>query len=69
MSHYEEAYDKYHESERTRELSANRYRKQLSEQLPIEDMVRIMFTHYLHKCSSGKILELEEKYLKKECEK
>lgn len=61
--HYDDIWEKEHETKFKRERIASENRKQLLETLSTEEMMRIMFKDYLHKLSDYKVNELKREYV------
>ena len=53
MSHYSDCYYKANKNEFERERKAERYRKRMIDELPINTMIRIMFADFLDKKSDA----------------
>lgn len=63
--HYDDAWEESHKEQFETERTVSQTRKVLLDTLNEEDMIKIMFKDYLHKCSVGKIKELAKEYIRK----
>ena len=64
MSHYSDCYYEANKDEFERESKANKYRKEMLDNLGTYEMIRLMFADFLDKKSDYDVIDMVEKYLK-----
>ena len=64
MSHYSDCYYEANKDEFERERKANKYRKEMLDNLAEYEMVRIMFADFLAKKSDYDVIGIAEKHLR-----
>ena len=63
MSDYSEIWDELHKDQLTREVKINNLKDRLISELPIETMIRIMFTCLINDLKYSEIEKIAERYL------
>lgn len=63
MSHYDDCYYEANKELFERIRKAEKYKKELIDNLSIGDMVRIMFSDFIAKKNESYVINLAEKYL------
>lgn len=63
MSHYSDCYYEANKELFERESKAGKYRKEMLDELSINNMIRIMFADFLDKKSDYDVIKIAEKYL------
>lgn len=64
MSHYSDCYYEANKDEFERESKANKYRKEMLDNLDTYEMIRLMFADFLDKKSDYDVIGIAEKYLR-----
>ena len=64
MSHYSDCYYEANKELFERESKANKYRKEMLDELSINNMIRIMFADFLDKKSNYDVIGIAEKHLR-----
>ena len=64
MSHYSDCYYEANKDEFERESKANKYRKEMLDNLGTYEMIRLMFANFLDKKSDYDVIGIAEKHLR-----
>ena len=64
MSHYSDCYYEANKDEFERESKANKYRKEMLDNLDTYEMIRLMFADFLDKKSDYDVIGIAEKHLR-----
>lgn len=64
MSHYSDCYYEANKELFERESKANKYRKEMLDELSINNMIRIIFADFLDKKSNYDVIGIAEKHLR-----
>lgn len=64
MSHYSDCYYEANKDEFERESKANKYRKEMLDNLGTYEMIRLMFADFLDKKSDYDVIGIAEKHLR-----
>ena len=64
MSHYSDCYYEANKELFERESKANKYRKEMLDELSVNNMIRIMFADFLDKKSNYDVIGIAEKHLR-----
>ena len=64
MSHYSDCYYEANKDEFEKERIAGKYRKEMLDDLSINNMIRIMFADFLAKKSDYDVIGIAEKHLR-----
>ena len=64
MSHYSDCYYEANKELFERESKAGKYRKEMLDELSINNMIRIMFADFLDKKSDYDVIGIAEKHLR-----
>lgn len=63
MSHYSDCYYEANKNEFERERKAEKYRKEMLDNLGTYEMIRLMFADFITKKSDYDVIKIAEKYL------
>ena len=63
MSHYSDCYYQANKNEFERERKAEKYRKEMLDNLGTYEMIRLMFADFITKKSDYDVIKIAEKYL------
>lgn len=66
MSHYSDCYYEANKNEFERERKAEKYRKEMLDNLGTYEMIRLMFADFLYKKSDYDVINMVEKFLAEE---
>lgn len=64
MSDYSDCYYDLHKGEINRERTAGQYREKMINELPADEMIKLMFTSFIKTKGVTDVVELGEKYFK-----
>ena len=63
MSHYSDCYYEANKEKIEQERKAEKYRKEMLDNLGTYEMIRLMFTDFLYKKSDYDVIDMVEKFL------
>lgn len=63
MGHYDDCYYEAHKYEFEREAKAQKFKKRLIDEISHDDMIKIMFTHFIKTQDVSEIIKIGEEYL------
>ena len=66
MGHYDDCYYEAHKYEIKREAKANNFRTRLVDEISHDDMIKIMFTHFIKTQGVSEVIKIGEEYLREE---